>query len=101
MKKIYFLLILFFIPQVVTQAQQASIWDRVPEEIRKTNPFKRFEWYYRQRALPYDTIPLQTYITERNKEIKKIKEGNYIDNQLPWVSVGPSGIQNPGQPGSI
>ena len=61
----------------------------------KTNPFKRFEWFYRQRALPYDTIPLQTYITERNREIQKIKEGTLNENQLPWVSVGPKGIQNP------
>ena len=95
MKKTYILLILFVLPSFVIQAQQASIWDRVPEDVRKTNPFKRFEWFYRQRALPYDTIPLYTYIYELNKEIHKIKDGVYRENIMPWVSVGPSGIQNP------
>jgi photosystem II stability/assembly factor-like uncharacterized protein len=89
------LLLLFLSPYFLTYAQQASIWDRVPEEVSKTNPFKRFEWFYRQRALPYDTIPLHTYITERDKEIQKIKNGTNVGDLLPWVSVGPNGIQNP------
>lgn len=95
MKKTYILLILFFLPSFVIQAQQASIWDRFPEEIRSTNPFRRFEWFYRQRALPNDTIPLYKYVNERNREIQKIKNGEYRENIIPWVSVGPNGIQNP------
>jgi len=76
-----------------TFAQQASLWDQVPQEIRIRNSFKRIEWFYRQRAVPFDTIPRQVYLTELNKEIVKSKEQE--DNllyDLQWSPIGPSGI---------
>ncbi len=74
-------------------AQQASIWDQVPEEIRERNSFKRLEWFYRQRSAPYDTIPIQVYRSELKKEIQNAIEGieNPLNN-LQWSSIGPAGI---------
>jgi photosystem II stability/assembly factor-like uncharacterized protein len=61
--------------------------------IKERNSFKRFEWFYRQRAFPYDTLSIHTYYYEREKEI--IKEGiaeSNGENVLLWSAVGPSGI---------
>jgi photosystem II stability/assembly factor-like uncharacterized protein len=103
MKKLYFLLnavllIIFIFPVNSSVAQQISLWDQVPEEIREKNSFKRFEWFYRQRAFPYDTISIHTYNTELEKEIRKGIEGDQSTlNNLQWTSIGPSGI-NSGSP---
>ena len=45
-------------------AQQVSIWDQVPEEIKEKNSFKRMEWFYRQRSAPFDTVPSHIYLSE-------------------------------------
>jgi len=93
LKKLILLMALTVFPFTQIISQQSSIWDRVPEEIRERNSFKRFEWFYRQRAIPYDTISIHTYSSEREKEIQKNISG--IQNSpdaLQWTSVGPSGI---------
>ncbi|MBT8378843.1 MAG: T9SS type A sorting domain-containing protein [Ignavibacteria bacterium] len=76
-------------------AQQASVWDQVPEEIRERNSFKRIEWFYRQRSAPLDTIPSHVYLAELESEIQKAIEGpeNPLNN-LQWNSIGPNGIQS-------
>jgi len=56
--------ILYFLPITNIYPQQVSLWDQVPEEIRERNSFKRFEWFYRQRAYPYDTVSVHTYLNE-------------------------------------
>jgi len=77
-------------------AQHASIWARVPEEVRKTNAFKRFEWHYKQIAYPYDTIPMHKYSTELKREINKINSQlRKTDSEIIWSAIGPTGIENP------
>ena len=87
-----FVFLFLFDPAI---AQQTSIWDQVPVEIRERNSFKRLEWFYRQRSAPYDTIPLQVYRSELEKEVKKAITGieNPLNN-LQWNSIGPTGINS-------
>jgi len=93
MKKLILLMALTLFPFNLLISQQASIWDQVPEEIRERNSFKRFEWFYRQRAIPYDTISIHTYYSESKKEIQKHIDGvQNSPNALQWNSIGPSGI---------
>jgi photosystem II stability/assembly factor-like uncharacterized protein len=93
MKKLILLMALILFPFSSLISQQSSIWDRVPEEISERNSFKRFEWFYRQRAIPYDTISIHTYYSESKKEIQKHISGEQESPDiLQWNSVGPSGI---------
>jgi hypothetical protein len=74
-------------------AQQASLWDQVPDEVKERNSFKRFEWFYRQRSAPSDTIPSQIYLAElMNEKQKEIEKGYNSLNNLLWTQIGPSGI---------
>lgn len=75
------------------QGQHKSLWDQVPPQIKERNSFKRFEWFYRQRAYPNDTISIHTYFAEREREIQKysIENPNYANN-LQWYPVGPTGV---------
>lgn len=76
-------------------AQQASIWDQVSDEIKETNSFKRFEWFYRQRAVPFDTIPSQVYFNELQNEMQKAIDDGYNSlNNLQWTPIGPTGINS-------
>ena len=76
-------------------AQQASLWDQVPDEIRERNSFKRIEWFYRQRSAPFDTIPSHIYLKELDSEIRNSIEGTENPlNNLQWNSIGPNGIQS-------
>ena len=93
MKKLILLMAFTFFPYTLLISQQISIWDRVPEEIREKNSFKRFEWFYRQRAIPYDTLSIHKYNSEMEKEIQKNINGvQNSPNALQWNSIGPSGI---------
>lgn len=101
MKNLFFLLkstlplilIPLFFLSPLNYGQFASIWDQYPEEVKEKNSFKRFEWFYRQRAIPYDTISIHTFNSEKEKEIQKYVEGeNFFANNLQWNSIGPSGI---------
>jgi photosystem II stability/assembly factor-like uncharacterized protein len=93
MKKLIFLMAFTLFPFTLLISQQTSIWDQVPEEIQERNSFKRFEWFYRQRAIPYDTLSLYTYYSERDKEIEKqINGAQNSPNALQWNSIGPTGI---------
>jgi photosystem II stability/assembly factor-like uncharacterized protein len=91
---LFTLIILFSLATSI--AQQASIWDQVPEEVRKTNAFKRFEYQYRQIAFPYDTIPMHKYTTELKSEIHKINSQlRKTDSEIVWSPIGPTGVENP------
>ncbi len=61
-KHILFLMSFLFLLPCSIIAQQKSMWDRIPEDIKQTKPYQRFEWFYKQRAFPYDTIPQYRYI---------------------------------------
>ena len=93
MKQIYLLLILIIFSSFIIQAQQASIWDQVPDAIKKSKAFKRTEWFVKQRAIPYDTISTYIHQAELKKELQKYSNISLQDpNILQWSSVGPAGI---------
>ena len=93
MKKllVFFIATFFFLPILI--AQQKSVWDRIPEDLRKTKPYQRFEWFYKQRAFPYDTIPQYRYIKEMDLAKENAKSSrNKISSPLVWTSIGPNGV---------
>jgi len=72
-------------------AQKYSRLSDFPEYMRKSKPFKRFEWFYQQRAYPNDTIPYIYASRVRAEEIKKIRQkSNQGMTFANWVSKGPS-----------
>jgi photosystem II stability/assembly factor-like uncharacterized protein len=94
-KFISFILIIIF-SLTTSTAQQASIWDQVPDDVRKTNAFQRFEWQYKQIAFPYDTIPMYKYASEIESEIQKIKtQQRETQSEIAWSFIGPTGVVNP------
>jgi len=67
--------------------------DDVPKHIKERKAFKRAEWYNKQRAFPYDTIPITKYRNILNQEIKKLRSNNLKDNSdLSWSCLGPAGV---------
>lgn len=71
---------------------QSSAWDRIPDEIRERNAFKRFEWFYRQRAFPYDTIPLAYFLAERTREhARQVVPSQQL---VTWNPIGPVGLNS-------
>jgi len=91
-KYILFLLLFLFLLPVSIIAQQKTMWDRIPEDIKKTKPYLRFEWFYKQRAFPYDTIPKTHYLNVIKAEKKKIEKNiNKGSSLLQWETLGPDG----------
>ncbi|MFH0736751.1 MAG: T9SS type A sorting domain-containing protein [bacterium] len=89
MKKMLLTLFLFsFVLSIYPQ--ESKIWDSVPEKIKSRKYYKRFEWFYRQRATPFDTIST----TKLNIEFEKEKAKTSIENKstLQWLPLGPKGI---------
>jgi len=73
--------------------QKSSFWSRIPESIKSRKVYKRFEWDYKQRAFPYDTIPGTRYRQDISREILKIKYNNKADlDNCEWHSIGPVGV---------
>jgi photosystem II stability/assembly factor-like uncharacterized protein len=93
-KQLIILLLLPLFLSVELYAQQKSIWDRLPDEVRDKNSFKRLEWFYRQRENPDGTFPIDIYYSERSKEIEKQKAQDLEASafQLQWNKIGPNGI---------
>jgi len=71
-----------------------SFRNSIPEHIKERKAYKRAEWFFDQRAFPYDTIPVIKYRQEMTKEIQKAKSNlsKSVDD-LNWTSVGPAGVQ--------
>jgi len=93
-KSIFAFLIITFLNQNFL-AQSQSVWNKIPFDIKSRKYFKRFEWDYKQRAFPNETIPEKKYAKIRRMEIKQIKTQNLFKSSLPsWTSIGPSGIQS-------
>jgi photosystem II stability/assembly factor-like uncharacterized protein len=66
----------------------------IPDHIRSRKAYKRAEWFYIQRTVPYDTFPLYGYANEKKREIDKAKSNRSDGDAYPyWSSVGPKGIQ--------
>jgi len=88
---------LFYIILLLTgfslPAQNYSRLTEFPEYIRNSKPFQRFEWFYTQRAYPYDTIPYTYAARVADREIKKIKESARQKTTFTtWISKGPAGV---------
>lgn len=79
------------------QVPEDPVWDNVPEEIRNTNAFKRYEWFYRNREDQSGNFP-KTFIEEQKvEEIRKVKnivqKGNKLQTTSDaWSNIGPSAI---------
>ena len=72
-------------------------WDAVPEEIRNTNAFKRYEWFYRTREDASGVFPKEFIQEQKNEEMKKIKtifqKGNKLQTTSDiWTNIGPKAI---------
>ena len=75
-------------------AQEQSYWESVPEQVRERNMFKRFEWFYRQRALPDNFIPEGALESARKIEIERDLLRSPQDRlaDVTWNPIGPTGI---------
>lgn len=71
-------------------ATAQSFWDAVPSNMKDRKSFRRLEWFYRQRALPYDTIPMDVWRRELRQAVLKEKDSRAAG--LSWTPLGPSGI---------
>jgi len=88
-------LILTAIFSIGTIAQHYTKLSDFPENVKKTKPFKRFEWFYQQRAFPYDTVPYNYANKVFYNEIKRIKKDQNQSNKLiTWSPKGPAGVQS-------
>lgn len=87
------LLILSLSPPLAI-SQQGSRWEDMPEKVRERKSFKRFEWFYRQRALPNDMIPEGALERAREEEMSKEQfrspQEKLLD--LTWSMIGPTGV---------
>ncbi|MFH0736786.1 MAG: T9SS type A sorting domain-containing protein [bacterium] len=89
MKKSILIFVLFsFVSSIYPQA--SKVWDDAPANVKSRKYFKRMEWFFRQRALPNDTISL----TKLNMEFAKEKAKILLDKSktLQWLPIGPKGI---------
>lgn len=66
------------------------------EPLGATDAFKSFEWWYAQRALPFDFIPRGAYEKAahyvRSKIIKERKYSLFGFELSPWCSLGPYNV---------
>jgi hypothetical protein len=80
-------------------AQFNSVWDKVSNEVRSKNSFKRYEWFYRPRTDEKGIYPKE-HIEEQNQaEIGKLsllkKNGansGVLETSDLWTNIGPRGI---------
>ena len=70
--------------------QRDSFLNRVPENLKNRNVFKRFMWFYEQRAYPCDTFPAAVYRREVSREIAKLKQPTTRSgDECKWRCIGP------------
>lgn len=83
----------FFFP---ASAQFKSVWDKVPEEVKKKNSFKRYEWFYRTRTDENGIFPKEHVNQQILFEERKIAEQNMTLGKLAtsdlWTNIGPKAI---------
>lgn len=70
-----------------------SEWDKVPEEIRNKNSFKRFEWFYRSRLDTRGDFPKDFIEQQKSIELHKV---NSMDKNNVWTNIGPVGVNMAG-----
>ena len=91
MRAVICILIFYFAFTNLLLAQQKSIWEDIPDNIKSRKYEKRFEWFYRQRSAPFDTISYFTLQKEFKKEKNKNKQ-NISAMDVQWMPVGPKGV---------
>ena len=65
----------------------------IPDNIRSRKAYQRAEWFYTQRAFPYDTIPAFLYLKEKDREIQKaISFRMKSSYSVTWEPLGPKGV---------
>ena len=66
------------------------------EENEKSHALEAFEWWYMQRALPYEMIPSGAYQKAvqyaKTKMRKEYKSASSASASSQWVSIGPTNI---------
>ncbi|MCB0731328.1 MAG: hypothetical protein KDC88_09865 [Ignavibacteriae bacterium] len=72
-------------------------WDNVPKDIRNSNAFKRYEWFYRSRENEQGEFPKEFIQEQKVQELSKIKtyvqKGNKIQTTSDmWTNIGPKAI---------
>jgi photosystem II stability/assembly factor-like uncharacterized protein len=93
--KHFILAVLLAILSLPAISQEDSFLGRFPENLKNRNVFKRFTWFYQQRAYPYDTFPQQIYRREMSREILKAKNATNRDaGQCKWRCIGPDNLQS-------
>ena len=98
MKKITLLSILLLCSIILASGQsdttsKNSIRASIPENIRERKSFKRAEWFFNQRAYPFDTLPQQKFIKVLIEEKNKAEDFRLrSDTKTIWTGIGPSGI---------
>jgi len=99
MKKFVLFVIIFY--AIPAFAQFNSVWDKVSNEVKSKNSFKRYEWFYRPRTDEKGIYPKE-YIEQQKKiEMEKLsllgKNGNNILGTSDlWTNIGPKGINMSG-----
>lgn len=84
-----FVLLILILDTFGARAQSRSYWESVPSEIKKSKAYKRFEWFYRQRAFPLDTISVEAFRRTRQQEQARQRMASA---QLAWIPIGPEGV---------
>jgi len=77
-----------------TIAQQFTKFSDFPENVKNSKQFQRFEWFYQQRAFPYDTVSSIYANQVYYNEIQRIKKNQDLNNKLmTWYPKGPIGVE--------
>ncbi len=77
-------------------AQFKSVWDKIPDEVREKNSFKRYEWFYRTRTdengiFPKEHVNQQIVNEERKIAERNTRLGKATTSDL-WTNIGPKAI---------
>jgi sortilin (neurotensin receptor 3)/immunoglobulin I-set domain protein len=103
-RNLFALLMLLCIAAPNGLISQTYDWDDVPASISERKPFKRFEWFYRQRAESNGVIPADVYYAERSNAIsqqklnsdrnmqRKMNMPSLPSTSLSWTSIGPGSV---------
>jgi photosystem II stability/assembly factor-like uncharacterized protein len=93
MKKIFLIVISLIASFIYSQDLfiKDNPYDNVDSYNIKKNAFNRERWFYEQRMYPYNYIPEDAYQNAYNqKKQLNDKYGNYFDNSITWVNLGPT-----------
>jgi hypothetical protein len=89
---LFLLFMLLFLSAETLLAQ--GYWESVPQAVKDRKAFKRFEWFYRQRAMPDDAIPMDALEQARDREMARELKRSMGEKALDvtWSPIGPAGV---------